>query len=39
MNIGHACKLLESSMNMFIMQSVQLDEIKDQLSQFKEQQS
>jgi len=34
MNIGHACKLLENSMNMFIIQSVDLEEVKNQLRTF-----
>lgn len=38
MNIGHACKLLETSMNMFILQSVDLEEVEEQISTFFKQQ-
>ena len=38
-NIGHSCKLLEKEMNMFILQSVKLSEVKEQIATFYDQQS
>lgn len=34
MNIGHACQLLEQSMNMFILQSTKIDVIKSEIERF-----
>ena len=37
-NIGHACKLLETSMNMFILQSSSLTKTKRQIAEYQKDQ-
>lgn len=39
MNIGMACKLLDNDMNTFILQSLKLKTVKEQIAKFYEQQS